>query len=113
MSKSYVTMEQHQCFICLKSYDTGAILLNRHLRPMFESKTVTGRDPCPECAQHLGAGFVALVEASQERGEMKRSGVYGFIKEAVWPFDVPVPAGRICYVEPGVFTKLESMKAPT
>lgn len=110
--KSHVSMEQNQCFICSKVYDTGAILLDRRLKQRMEQRTVTGQAPCPECDAQIDLGFVAMVEASQERGQMKRSGSFGFIKEAAWPFNVPVPPKKICFVEPGVLEKLRGMQAP-
>ena len=42
MSKSYVSMEQHECVACGTRYDTGVILLGRRLKASMEDKTVTG-----------------------------------------------------------------------
>jgi hypothetical protein len=110
--KSHVSMEQNQCFVCLKVYDTGAILLDRQLKSSMEQHTITGRAPCPECVAQINAGFVALIEASRVGGEPKRSGAIAFIKEAAWPFDVPVPPKKICFIEPGVIEKLQNMQEP-
>lgn len=38
MGKSYITMEQHQCHVCGKIFDTGALLLDTHLRKRINSK---------------------------------------------------------------------------
>lgn len=96
MSKSHVSMEQHQCPICGKTHDTGSLLLDRRLRPVFDRHTVTGRSPCPECAAQLSAGFVALIACNE--ATKQPTGEYAFLSEEAWGnvFTAPVPPGKIC-----------------
>ena len=46
MEKSYVTLEQHVCPVCLKTFDTGNLLLDDKLRDVFKKYTVTGYGLC-------------------------------------------------------------------
>ena len=61
MDKSYVTMEQHQCPACGKTFDTGALLLDTHLRDRFDRNTVTGTSLCLDCNKRIDDGFTILV----------------------------------------------------
>ena len=61
MDKSYVTMEQHQCHVCGKIFDTGALLLDIHLRNRFDRNTVTGSSLCPDCSKRIDDGFTILI----------------------------------------------------
>lgn len=67
MDKSYVTMEQHQCLVCGKLFDTGAILLDQRLRDKFDKHTVTGVSLCPEHAKMHKDGYLALVEVAEKQ----------------------------------------------
>ena len=61
MDKSYVTMEQHQCPACGKTFDTGALLLDTYLRNRFDRNTVTGNSLCSDCNKRIDDGFTILV----------------------------------------------------
>ena len=61
MDKSYVTMEQHQCHVCGKIFDTGALLLDTHLRNRFDRNTVTGSSLCPDCNKQIDDGFIIFI----------------------------------------------------
>ena len=61
MDKSYVTMEQHQCHVCGKIFDTGALLLDTYLRNRFDRNTVTGSSLCPDCNKQIDDGFTILI----------------------------------------------------
>jgi len=60
--KSHVSLEQHQCPVCCHIFDTGAVLLDKRLRPVMERATLTGHSLCPQCADRSAADYVALVE---------------------------------------------------
>lgn len=49
MSKSYVSMEQHQCPVCLSVFDTGNLLFDTRLKDRFAPHTLTGRSLCKAC----------------------------------------------------------------
>lgn len=62
MEKSYVTFEQHVCPVCLKKIDTGNLLLDEQLRPIFDKCTITGYELCDEHRKIIEDGYVILVE---------------------------------------------------
>jgi hypothetical protein len=105
MSKSHVSMEQHQCIVCLTLFDTGAILLNKRLAQTLEPRTVTGHGLCPEC-NALNAEYVALVECNNDK---TRTGVVGRVRRSVWGdiFNVPCPE-TMGYVEVGLLSRLSA-----
>jgi hypothetical protein len=121
--KSYVTMEQHQCFACGKVYDTGNILMDtrldrvykdgrwqNELRKTFDRHTVTGTGMCPEHQAQLDDGFILLLGALDPKGE-ERSGHIAAIKEPAFAqvFNVPVPPKKVAFCEPQVIEKLQQM----
>ena len=61
MDKSYVTIEQHQCPVCGKTFDTGALLLDTHLRDRFDRNTITGHSLCSDCNKKIDDGFTILI----------------------------------------------------
>lgn len=103
MTKSYVTVEQAQCPVCLDIFDTGAILMDRQLKPAFEVHTMTHHAPCAMCRGNLDTGFVALIESDAQRN---RTGRYAWIDGAKWGdhFNVPKPPQGIAFVEEGVLS---------
>ena len=116
--KSYVSMAQHQCPICLVMHDTGEILIKKDLRPTLEWKTFTGHSPCLTCQMRLNEGYLALIETADPNPgcstvdiDVKRSGSFVFIHREVFPkiFNVPLPEVPMVFVEPGVIDKLRTM----
>lgn len=116
--KSYVSLAQHQCPICLDMHDTNEILFKKDLRPTLESKTTTGHSPCPTCQMRLNEGYLALIETADPNPgrstvgmDVKRSGSFAFIRREVFPkiFNVPLPEVPMVFVEPGVIDKLRTM----
>lgn len=67
MTKSHVTLEQHICPVCCKQEDSGAILLDRRLRPRFERTTLTGWGLCKEHQELCDKGYVALVVIDEKK----------------------------------------------
>lgn len=124
MDKSYASMEQHQCPICLTLFETGNILMDQRLRKKFEMQTLTGYSPCAKCEEKLSQGFVALIEtAGTKQGntttlDVPRSGNLVFMKREVFSqiFDAPPPATDkppMVFIEPGVIQKLQAMTEGT
>lgn len=74
MSKSYVTVEQHCCPVCCKTFDTGAILLDKHMRDQFDHHTVTGWSLCPDDKEKFDKGYVAIVAVDRARSEVEPNG---------------------------------------
>lgn len=133
-TKSYATCEQSLCVICTKAYDTGTILLDRHLQDRFECNTVTGfGHPCKDCQKQLGEGSnkkVALVAIDPSRsgkhstggrpypigeGELVkpenayRTGSIVFIAERMWPliFNIPSPKTPMVFLEDAAVKVIE------
>jgi hypothetical protein len=120
--KSYVTLEQKLCPICGTAHDSGALLLDARMRPLFEHKTATGWALCEPCAKLKADGYVALVACDESKskvsgdritdpGDAYRLGAIMHIRAAVWSniFNVPEPACGFAYVEPDVIEKLKPL----
>lgn len=107
MEKSYVSMEQHQCVVCGAVYETGALLLDKRLRPTLERYTVTATSLCAEHARMKEDGFVALVEAN--KATSRRTGIVAFVKASQWHnvFDVDYPREMFAYVDKDVMDILK------
>lgn len=117
-TKSHVSMETHLCVVCGTEYETEAILLDRRVRDILEPKTCTGWGMCPEHEAMKGDGYIALVEAkvppdgeTLAPGDADRTGRICHVRESVWGqiFDVPPPPKSMCFVEPGVIERLETI----
>lgn len=93
--KSHVSLEQHQCPICGKVHDTGALLLDKRLRQSLERHTVTGLSPCPECAERLKEYVAMIVVARPCRSlrDADRTGETLWVRREAWSkvFNSPVP----------------------
>lgn len=110
MSKSHVSMEQHECVACGARYDTGSILLDKRLRASMEAKTVTGIGLCPEHQAQVDQGYVLLVEAEQTYEGTKRLGRIAALRAERWGdvFNASVPPKGVCFVQSGVIDQLEA-----
>jgi len=112
--KSHVSMEQKICPCCDKTFDSGAILLDRKLKNSMERNTITGFQLCSDCRKE---GFVLMVEINNPPDgktitpqDAYRTGKTAYIKKDVFSkmFNVenPVP---FCYAGKEVFDILESL----
>ncbi len=101
--KSHVSLEQHQCPVCCDRFDTGAVLLDRRLRPIFGRETVTGHSLCPQCDKLRAADYVAIIEVKQPtprqlaqgsvaQKDIVRTGRVAHVRRAVIPqiFNCPI-----------------------
>jgi hypothetical protein len=123
MDKSFVSMEQKVCMVCATEYDSGTILLNKHLRNNMKTKTITGWGMCGEHQKLMDDGYIALVEATGPQGATTlrqdnaiRTGNICHLKRSVADaiFNVAIPIGiPMLFVEPGVIEKLQSMQEDT
>lgn len=59
--KSHVSMEKKVCPVCSAQHETGVVLMDKHMRNVLETYTLTGWGMCPECQSRHLAGYVALV----------------------------------------------------
>lgn len=125
-TKSYVTCEQKICMVCGNKYDTNAVLLNKYLRSVFDTKTVTGFGLCPKDQALYDQGYIALVEIDPTKSVIRydtvkqegahRTGVVAHIKKGmlydilktVQPFDSP-----FLFVEDGFIAKLQARLMPS
>ena len=116
--KSYVSMEQKNCLVCAKAFETGAILLDRRLQASLDRYTATGWGLCSEHQKLNQEGFIALVECDPAKSDTPdangmikpwkffRTGVVTFLKREVFfqIFGQPVPKDFVpcVFVEPAV-----------
>lgn len=116
--KSHVGIEQHQCPICLITFDTGAILLDRRLRDSLNEHHLTGHSPCKECQEKLDGNFIALIEAKNPRQgdstaqlDTPRTGNIAWLKKSAFKkiINIPIPPQKICFIDPDGFQKLIRM----
>jgi hypothetical protein len=122
--KSHVSLEQRICQVCMESYDTGALLIDRRLRASLERTTTTGFGLCPDHQLLYDQGFIALVVFDPERsgnptsGQLVkpsaayRLGSFAHLKREVFAqvFNVPVdPKLPLVFVDQEVIARLEAM----
>src|SRR5262245_23107364 len=120
--KSYVTLEQQKCVVCVKDFDTNNLLMDMRLRNTFDMHTLTGWGLCPECKGKIDAGYVALVGVDPAKTvaddihhpkphEVWRTGDIMFLRASAWErmFDVPVPEKRVAWVDPELVQKLKKL----
>jgi len=109
--KSYVSTEQHQCFVCGTTFDTGALLLDKGLAKSMERNTVTGHGICPVHQKQIDEGYIIMIEAETHRGDIKRLGRTVSLKSHVFTkvFDAPLPPKSIAFAAAGVVDMLERM----
>lgn len=126
-NKSHVSLEQHVCLVCGKTFDTGAILLDNRLRASMERHTATGWGLCPEHKKLSDDGFVALIECDPQRSgpqvdgcikpdQVYRTGRLAHLKRTVFSqmFNAPIKDDQACvFVDPGVIEQLQSMTVPS
>lgn len=120
MKGDYVAMEKNVCPICGKVFDTGAILLHKHLREI-KQPAVTGRGLCPEHQRLFNEGFIAMVGVDESRcpkgeklkeEEAYRTGRIMHIKReaAARIFDVSLPDMlSFCFVSDEVIDMVSAM----
>ena len=113
MEKSYVTLEQHVCPVCMKTFDTGNLLLDDKLRDVFEKYTVTGYELCEEHKKVVEDGYVILVEVRerpQKGQDPYRTGNTAYLKRHVAKDIFPdMDVQDVAFVEIGVLDKLREM----
>lgn len=113
MEKSYVTLEQHACPVCLKTFDTANLLLDDKLRDVFEKYTVTGYGLCEEHKKVVEDGYVILVEVRerpQKGQDPYRTGNTAYLKRHVAKDIFPdMDVQDVAFVEIGVLDKLREM----
>lgn len=113
MEKSYVTLEQHVCPVCMKTFDTGNLLLDDKLRDVFEKYTVTGYGLCEEHKKVVEDGYVILVEVMEppKKGQDPyRTGNTAYLKRHVAKDIFPdIDVQDVAFVEIGVLDKLREM----
>lgn len=127
ITKSYVTMEKHQCIVCGRLYETGALLLNKRMKDSFEKYTTTGTGLCPEHQKLFDDEYIALIEVNNKQQgasltlkNANRTGRIAHIHEATARqiFNTPIGTEPMMFVEigrdgnGGVLDALESMQHP-
>lgn len=103
--KSYVTLERQLCQVCGSAFDTGALLLDKRLRPRFDRYTCTGFGLCPEHQRLHDEGYIALVECDPNRSDVAQSTTHIKPEQAY-------RTGRLLHLKREVFRKLFDMDCP-
>ncbi len=118
--KSHVSLEQAQCVVCARLYDTGTVLLDMRLRDSLEAKTCTGYGkPCPACQRQLNDDRIAMIGMDESKSAVKgdhvqpqdayRTGTIAWLKREAFEnmFNVPPPEHKICFCQQEVIDKLQ------
>jgi len=120
--KSFVSMEQHQCPVCLEVFDTGSLLFDMRLRESMDRATVTGHSPCKDCQAKIDDGYIALVGVKGEDNTTaktlkpeaaKRTGSMLWLRKIAWDkiFDMPLPeAHSYVFMSEEAIEKLTDME---
>lgn len=119
--KSYVTLEQACCPACGKTFDTGALLLDRRMRDRFEMHTVTGFQLCPDDQQKVDEGYVILVAIDPAKSggyrdtkkpqDVYRTGVIAYLRKEVARQIMPAIGDHpLVWVDDEVIKQLEAMQ---
>lgn len=121
MEKSHVTMEQHVCVVCCKTFDTGAVLLDKRLRAVFDRHTTTGMGLCPEDTKKREDGYVALIGVRNagdrntdkylRQDEADRTGEVIHIKREAFDkiLNAPAPEQGVAFVDAEVIEYLKRL----
>lgn len=108
MDKSFVSLEQHQCFVCGTVYETGNLLLDKRVKNSMDKYTVTGHGLCPEHQELADKDYIALIVVKADRET--RTGQLVHLKREVMIslFDAKI-TGPVVYIDEELFSKLQIM----
>jgi hypothetical protein len=117
----FVAMEQHQCPICGKLFDTGAVLFHKRCRTIKEEERVTGMSLCPEHKKLHEDGYLTLIgvnnkgaEGRMQFNDAKRTNELVYIKRdvAAKVFNVPIEEDLpFVFVDSEVISMLKRMQS--
>jgi hypothetical protein len=123
-TKSHVSLEQHICPVCGVAHDTGAILLDKRLKPSMHMHTATGYSLCADHKAKAEEGYIALVEidpklsvfkndSNVEIDGMHRTGRYAHIHRKAWDavFNIPALKGNVVCLEPAAYNAIAALVA--
>ena len=100
-----------QCIVCGEDKNE-LVLLGAAYKEQAPMKMITSIEPCDTCKEKYLKDGVLLVEAEQEHRRGKTvhtpTGSVAVLRDEAFEriFNVPIPKGKICYVEIGVLQKL-------
>lgn len=73
MEKSHVSLERKMCPVTGKLWDTGTLLFEKHLGKKLEKYTTTGYAFCPEVAEKIDNGYVALIAIDESKSKSRNT----------------------------------------
>lgn len=73
MEKSHVSLERKMCPVTGKLWDTGNLLFDKHLGKKLEKYTTTGYAFCPDVAEKIANGFVALIAIDESKSNSRKT----------------------------------------
>lgn len=114
--RSHVSLETHICKVCGAQFETGALLLDKRLRPHMERTTTTGWGMCPEHQRLADEDYIALIEIKNMAAdfmELEKADRTGRIMhmrraKAAEMFNVPIPK-EIAFIDKELFDLLFSL----
>ena len=117
MTKSHVSMEQQLCIVCGDTFDTGAVLLDKKMRPNMGRNTLTGWGMCETHQALKDANYIALIGCNGSHGEAikpseaDRTGRLAHVRLQAFNeiFSIEAPEHGVAFVEDNVITLLEEM----
>ena len=122
--KTFVTLEQKVCVACHAVFDSGDLLLDKRVRPVFDKKTVTGYDWCPTHKAKKDEGYLFLIGIDATKSNQPytprtvyHTGGIAMIREDAWSkiFSEPMPPQvmekRLCYVDNATLDYLQQAAA--
>lgn len=98
--KSYVTLEV--CPICQK--ETGSIIMDKRIRPVFNMHTVNPTNPCKDCKEKYLSMGVMLINP--------KTGSFAIIKDEAFNriFKQELPKHKIAFADEEIIQKLISQQ---
>jgi hypothetical protein len=101
MDKSIVSMEQKQCAICDRAFETNSLLLQTRAinKPKLDRYTITGMGICPNCTKE---GFIPLIVIDATRSDktsVYKTGEVIYIKKEAASRIFDVRIGEFSFID--------------
>ena len=109
MNMSHVAMGYHSCVVCGDEFESGEVVLDKKLRPIFDGskKLITDFGLCPECTtQSQNNTWIALVEINPAKCKTKAAPGLSLSPADAWR------TGRIMWVKRERLTGLTTRPLP-
>ena len=118
--KSYVSMEQKICPVTGTVFETDAILLDKKLREIHDTYTITGMQIKPEVEKMIKDGYLPIVEIDTDKSDMDnlnpntayKTGNVAYLRREVAEELLGIKdASQFVYGDASLFERLSAMQA--